>query len=47
MKFNINSILAILAAAQSIYEIGKGVVKTVKGKKDKEKAPPSTSEDEA
>lgn len=30
MKFSLNTILTVLGAVQTIYEIGKGVVKTVK-----------------
>ena len=30
MKLSLNTVLTILGAVQTIYEIGKGVVKTVK-----------------
>lgn len=33
MKITLNTLLTVLGAVQSIYEIGKGVVKTVKNKK--------------
>lgn len=45
MRITLNGILAIFGAVQSIYEIGKGVVKVVK--KDKKKAPESVEDAEA